>query len=510
MKTSTFLEFIWKDQQNRKVLFRALCLSIISFILFKLLYPYPDFFSDSYSYISAASTNMDISIWPIGYSKFLALFHALTYSDIAFVAFQYFSLQLAAIYFYFTILYFYNTSSITQKALFIFIFINPLSLYLCNTINSDALFAALSILWFTQLIWILHKPLLYQIFIQGILLFLCFTVRNNAYYYPLIAILAFFLSRHTWKAKALGIILPFFLIVPFVIHTRTEAFKLTGTRQFSLFTGWQLANNALYIYDQIEVDSSALPTAEARELNRLSLGFVAYYNSPDYRPFLESFVGNFFIKQSDAPLKQYYFHHFQSAKTEQQVVANWGEASAAFEPFGKYIISHHPIAYVRYFMLPNTLHYFLPPLSHIEVYNYGENNIDPKAQVWFHYPKPEVHCFSHNLQGLLIIYEALFLLFNLYYLLQFIKHLRRDKIIASFINIYSSHWLTAGFILLNFGFSVFATLNILRYQIVPMLLLLAFGLLASDYLEETEKKRKPRSQINVSKDFLTSAENHAQ
>jgi len=116
-------------------------------------------------------------------------------------------------------------------------FVNPLSLYLSNTINSDALFGALSILWVTQLLWIIHKPRVYQLFVQAILLFLCFTIRNNAYYYPLIAIIAFLLTKQNWKWKLAGMVLPFLFIIPFVIHTQNEAYKITGTRQFSLFTG---------------------------------------------------------------------------------------------------------------------------------------------------------------------------------------------------------------------------------------------------------------------------------
>jgi hypothetical protein len=325
----------------------------------------------------------------------------------------------------------------------------------------------------------------------------------------LVAILAIVLSNQPWRNRIVGILLPFLLIIPFVIHTRNEAFKLTGTRQFSLFTGWQLANNALYIYDQIEVDSNKLPTPESRELNRISIKFVNYYNSPEYRPFIESFVGNFFIKQSEAPLKAYYYHHYASAKTEREAVAYWGQAAAKFEPFGKYIIMHHPIAYARYFMWPNTFHYFLPPLSHIEIYNYGGNEIEPVAQKWFHYPKPEVHCISHKIQGFMIAYEALFLLFNLYYLYQFIIYLRRNSFIASFRTIHPSYWLTTSFIVLNFGFSIFATLNILRYQIVPMILLLSFGLLTSDYLEMTPKRRA-KMKMSVSDKFLVPVEKHPQ
>ena len=508
MKTISFWEFTWTDRQNQKALFWALGLSIASFTIFKILYPYPDFFSDSYSYIFAASANLDVSIWPIGYSKFLSIFHFLTYSDTALVAFQYFFMQMSAIIFFYTVLYFYNTSETTRKVLFVFLFVNPLSLYLCNTINSDALFAALSLLWFTQLIWMLYKPKFHQIIIQAILLFLCFTIRNNAYFYPLISVLVILLSRNNWKIKALAVALPFLLILPFVIHTRNEAYKSTGTHQFSLFTGWQLANNALYIYDKIDVDSATLPTPQSRELNRLAISFLQNVQPEEYRQDLESYVGNYFIKEYGAPLKRYYRHHFRSG-TEIQSIADWGKASAIFEPFGKHIIIHHPIAYARYFMWPNTFHYILPPLSHIEIYNYGENDIDPIAQNWFHYPKPEVHCISHKLQGLLIAYEALFLLFNLYFVLQLYLYIRKYKMDFRANTQQLSYLIAGSFLFLNFAFSVFATLNILRYQVIPMFVLLTFGLLISDFLEETAWNNKKITNNILSDKLATHAESHA-
>ena len=87
---------------RRRWLFWGLVISLAEFIVFKIGYPYPDFFSDSYSYISVADANAGIGIWPIGYSKFLALLHAVTPSDTALVAIQYFMLQGAALYFFFT------------------------------------------------------------------------------------------------------------------------------------------------------------------------------------------------------------------------------------------------------------------------------------------------------------------------------------------------------------------------------------------------------------------------
>jgi hypothetical protein len=371
--------------------------------------------------------------------------------------------------------------------LFAFLFINPLSLYLCNYINSDALFAALSLFWITQLICIVNNPKVYQIFTHAPLLFLCFTVRNNAYYYPVITVIAFILSNQSLKWKLSGIILPFVLIIPFVIHTENEAFRITGTRQFSLFTGWQLANNALYIYDQIDVDSAELPTPQAKELNSETIRFFKHVNHSVYRDYLESYVGNFFIRQDEAPLKQYYSRHYGKEASE---IAAWGKASADFEPFGKYIIIHNPIAYVRFFMLPNIWHYFDPPLSHLEKYNYGTNQTDIIAKVWFHYPSTKITSISYSFQGFLLIYAAFFLVFNIYYLWYIIAYTRTQSLSLTKSASQKIFLLIAVFLLCNFGFTIFATVNILRYQYVSMIILLSFSLLTSDHLEKLAVARK--------------------
>ncbi|HMH21386.1 MAG TPA: hypothetical protein VK563_06410 [Puia sp.] len=483
----SFIKFIWQPE-NRKTLLKALGITVVLFIGFKLLYPYPDFFSDSYSYLFAAYANLDISIWPIGYSKFLRAFHHITYSDTALVGVQYLLVQLAALYLFFTILYFYTVSAFTRRVIFIFLFINPLTLYLCNTINSDALFGALSIAWFTQLLWIVQRPRVWMIFSQAVLLFLCFTIRNNAYYYPLVAVVAFLLSRRGRWYKLGGIVMPLFLLVPFILWTQNKAYQLTGTRQFSLFTGWQLANNALYIYDQVSVDPDELPTPQAKELNKISVEFFRHVKPDVYRDVLESYVGNFFIRQPEAPLKTYYSKYYQS-KTELEGVAKWGKASADMEPFGKVMILHNPIAYMRYFVWPNVFHYFVPPLSHLEQYNYGENKVEPIASFWFHYPSTKLRSWSTGFQGIILLpFTAFFLLFNGYFIWQLWVFTRRrgfrDKSLGA------GQWITLAYLVLNFGFSLVATVNILRYQFLPMVILLSFALLASDWLEEVVGQEK--------------------
>jgi hypothetical protein len=489
-------KFVWQIPENRKLLLLSLVISLLSFILFKLLYPFPDFISDSYSYLFAAYAHLNVSVWPIGYSKFLSFFHSLTYSDLALVAFQYFFMQFAGIWFFFTILYFYHSNKTTRVLLFLFLFVNPLSLYLCNTINSDALFAALSIFWFAELIWIIHRPRIYQVFVQAVLLLLCFTVRNNAYYYPPIAIITFIVSRHKSIIKWAGSVLPLLLIGLFITWTQNSAKKLTGVSQFSLFTGWQLANNALYIYDQIEVDSNTLPTSQARELNRTTIAYFKHVNQAVYRDYLEDYVGNFFIRQPEAPLKQYFSRHF-APRNEMGTIVAWAKCSAAFEPFGKSIIMHHPFAYFQFFMIPNFRHYMVPPLSHLEKYNYGENDIDPIAKYWFHFPSLQIHCFSHSFQGFLLIYSALFLIGNLYFGWQWISYMIKTRIFPIGSSLNPTYWLITIFVICNIIFSLASTVNILRYQITSMILLLTFASVLSDYLEERAHQETNKVQIKL-------------
>jgi hypothetical protein len=472
-----YWQHIFANSSNRNRTWTATLLSILLFAVFKLIYPFPDFFSDSYSYLEAARNHWDINIWPIGYSKFLSLVHWFSHSATVLVAIQYFSLQLALLHFYFTLQCLFSPDRLVQNTLFILFFLNPLTLYLSNTVNSDALFAILSILWFTNIIRIVARPMPHQFCTQAILLLLCFTVRNNAYYYPIITILAFLLSPHSTLRKFIGSTLPFALLIPFILFTREASFKLSGTRQFSLFTGWQLANNALYIYNKVSIDSANLDSPQARELNRLAMRFFQPLNPDHFQKYLGSYVGNFFIRQPEAPLKSYFRLRYKP-KTETEIVKCWAQASVGFGEFGQAVILHHPVAYLRYFVYSNARNYLIPPLSHLARYNYGQTSIDPVAQAWFGFRAPRVRALSYTIQGeLLVVYQALFLVANLLFIWQIIGFFARNKHNRLHQPEYRICLIGGAFFLLNLGFSLLSTVNILRYQFVPLIILSGFGLM---------------------------------
>ena len=482
-----FRKFVFGDPQNRQLFWIAIIAMIAEFVIFKLCYPYPDFFSDSYSYLFGAENKLSVNIWPIGYSKFLMALHAVSFKDNALIGFQYFFFVISALYFYFSILYFFKVTDNSKLALYVFLFFNPLFLYLCNYVNSDPLFVALSMIWLTQLIWIIYSPMMYQVFTHAIILFLCFTVRNNAYYYPVITAIALLFSTHRKYIKAIGIALPVLLIFIFVQRTKDAAEELTGTRAFSLFTGWQLANNALYIYKHVDIKTEDLPSPAAKELDTISKNF--YKRVPaDFEDQLSGYVGNFFIRQPEAPLKTYIMRHYRDT-TKLGSVINWAQASADFDEFGSYIMKKNPVAYARYFMLMNAKNYFMPPLEKLEVYNLGQKKVASIAAKWFHYPSNDITSVSPTAQGFILmgfpffclVLHAALLFLMLYYL--FTKKYRSQSKEFNRTLIILTLFHAA-----NFAFSLAATIIVMRYQIFPMIVCVGSIAFMTKLLEPKEEK----------------------
>lgn len=478
----TFNHFIFQNKANRNYLLIATIAAIIQFMIFKILYPYADFFSDSYSYIYGADDNLSFNIWPIGYSWFLRYFHFITSSDTAVVSFQYFFLILSLLVLFFTVRYFYKPAKSTSNILFIFLFFNPLFLYVCNYINSDPLFAALSVLWLTQLIWIIHRPMIYQVVTHGILLYLCFIVRNNAMIYPFLSIAAFLLSNHRRFIKLAGIGFGLLLVLLFINHQRNAAYRLYGQKEFSIFTGWQLANNALYVRGHIDLDPELLPSPESRRLDSFARVFFSS-RKPDFNQRIKYYVANYYIRESKAPLKQY-FLSIDSSVTDREYLLSWAKASIPFKEYGSYVLQHYPLEYAQYFMGLNLRHYFFPPLEKLEVYNLGSKTVWRTAKDWFDYESRNVKVSSYTAQkNILRIFPTLFFFINICfigsvaYLLISKKFKKLDKENRLTIFLIVLFWL------LNFSFSVFSTMNVLRYQVIPLILLFSYTILLIEWAD---------------------------
>jgi hypothetical protein len=477
--STTFPSFVWQAG-HRVYLFVAVIGTIIQLIIFKLCYPYADFFSDSYSYIFAAAAKLDVNIWPIGYSKFLWLFRHITSSDTAVVAFQYLYGQLITLYFFFTLLYFYAPSRTISNIIFVCLFFNPLLLYLSNYISSDALFLGFSLLWLVQLLWIIHRPRTSQVFVHALLIAVLFTLRYNAMFYPVISSVALLISRRALVWKVTGMALPLLLIILFVIHTRNATYMLTGTRHFSIFAGWQIANNALYMYPFITEKNA--PPPECREFDEV---VKAYFNKiPEQMKAISPRDGAFYIKHPKAPLKQYLEDHVDIEQDSTYGIAAWGRVSPIYGSYGKFLIQRHPIAFARYFLLPNTLNYCFPPLEKLEVYNLGQKEVYPLAAAWFHYRSTTIKAISLDVQGIiLLIFPSLFLITNIFFVWTLILWIKTRCTGAENNSFKKMLFLITLLLLTNGVFSILSSPIVLRYQVFPMIICYSFALLIAGKID---------------------------
>lgn len=150
-------------------IYTAIGLIIGQFIVFKQLYPFADFVLDSYGYIYSAVLNLDVSIRPIGYSKFLFFFHHLTHSDMVLVYVQYMAQEFAALWLFYTVLHFFSLAQWMRICLFLFV--HPVLLVVSNSVVCDALFVGYSIVWVTDWVWMMTQPRGYHIVTQVVLAF---------------------------------------------------------------------------------------------------------------------------------------------------------------------------------------------------------------------------------------------------------------------------------------------------------------------------------------------------
>jgi hypothetical protein len=424
---------------------------------------------------------MPVNLWPVGYSIFIHLIHQISSSHYFLVSCQCMLLEIALLYFFYSVLYLLKINRTSTIWLFIFLFLNPIFPYLANCILSDTLFFAVSITLFTQYLWMYHTPSTFNIFIQGLLIALAFTIRYAAIYYPIVSIVAILLSGYKPVLKLIGVIFPWVMIIPFIFYTKQKTKEITGTSEFSVFGGWQIANNALYMYGNIHVDTTDLPDG-TKELDKAAKKYFA-----EKHPTEEDFLfvpGTFFIKVPDAILKPYMRSHVDTATSLFQA---WGKVSPVYKKYGTYLIKTHPLAFIRYYMWLNTRNYFNPYLEKFGNYNLGSDHVWKPAEIWFEMKDNVVRKIPDTKYQTMIfsIYPYFFLILNVYYLFCFFYLLftGRYKIYRSNASII----MATAFLIINFGFSVFATPVVLRHEIIPMIVLFVFCLYMSELMSEEKK-----------------------
>lgn len=474
-KSASFRKWIGEDKFNRIILTGTVVAVIGQFILFKWFYPFPNFMPDSYSYLYAAYQNFDINMWPVGYSKFVRFFSAFTHSDTGLVLVQYLILQASLLYFLFTLRYLLKLNKIVSGILFIFCVLNPVILHVSNFISSDALFSGLSITWLTQLLWLVLMPKDRLLISHAIIILLSFTVRYNALYYPIISMLAITISHISMVKKALSVGIILLLIGLYGAHTVQQYKKQTHTYQFSAFGGWQLASNALFMYAHIRPEDRKPIPKRFSELHHFVDSHMDSLNTIKSRP--DTALGIYYLWDEKAPLKKYMNNRWRNDTITDNLV-KYASEGPLFADYGYTLISRYPKEFVRHFLWPNLINYYVPAPEFLGVYNMGRDSVDQMGKIWFNYKSRAVRSQSRtHLTGITSIYPILLALINCAFVLGIIAllclvGLKPESRLQKVLGLVSVVWLS------NILFSVLASPIVLRYQIFPMVFCFAAAIIS--------------------------------
>lgn len=492
----SFVDYIWRNNGNRAYVLFALVAFLVQFIIFKIRYPFANYMPDSYSYLEAAYTNADVNMWPVAYSKFLRQISVFTHSDKVVVGIQYFFMQCSGLVFLLTLLYFLKPGKVVKNILFAFFLFNPVALYVSNYISADALFIGLSLLWLSSLLWVIFQPRHWQIWVQAILLLACFTVRYNAIYYPLIAVLAFILSRQSWQRKLAGIGLGVLLVLGSFVYTSNKMQEVTGKRQFSAFGGWQLANNALYMYEHVPAAERRPVPARFAKLEKMVREHIDTLNRVKLTK--QDSIANFFYLWSDkGPLVQYMVREWKK-DTVTPTFKRWASEGPLYADYAMYLIRKYPMRFATDFLLPNSVKYAVPPPEFLGIYNMGGDSVGKLAKEWFNYKSQKV-VLSKNEKGIVPIkwYSLFSALVNALWVICLVGMLffngfsQKENVYGKILLLIIGIWV------INIGFSVFASPIVLRYQILFVLLCGSISVICLEIiyklayqLEENKKKHQ--------------------
>lgn len=495
--SQSFKDFLLKDKRNRLILLMAGGLMIIQISVFKFFYPFASYIhGDSFAYLEAAEENARINIYPVGYSNFLRLFSVFNRSDTVLVVFQYLCLQASALFLLFTTFYFYQPGRVIRHMLLGFMTINPLFWHLANLVSSDCLFAALSLTWFSLLLWLVHRPSKSIIFWQALVLFLAFTFRYNALIYPLITLIAFGIIKIPLRQKILGVGAGMLLCGLFVSYTSYQYKQLTGYWQFSPFSGWLMANNAMYAYRYVDSSDRKPVDKKYQTLDNMIRQF--YDSTRDTKKFpTEAMIASTAYMWTPGMSLMKYRDSLFAKDTAAKEFKKWASMGPFYKEYGLHIIKKYPSYYLRHFMWPNSQKYYAPPVEFLEQYNSGRLGVAIQAQKWFGYKESSVRTrIGYGKVWILNYYPILSGIINvlmffglLYYVL--LKGWQYNPVFNKLLFMGAMVWL------LNALFTIGASSAALRFQSFPVLLTTTFTLLLVDWLFQLMKSMQVSTQASL-------------
>ena len=497
MLPHSFRKFIKQDTEIRILLFLSIVIILAQYFVFKNMYPFPNFLPDSYSYIEAAYYNLDINIWPVGYSKFLRFVSVFNYTGAGLFFIQYVLLQGSILFFILTIVFIVNPGKWLIRILFVLMVLNPLWLYVSDFVSSDALFAALSLLWLTTLIWIIYNPGIDLFIFHGLVLFFVFSVRYNALYYPVFSLAVVLFSQVAPKIKLIRVAIVCLPVLGFIGYTTWLYNKQCDTAQFSPFGGWQLASNAMYMYSHVAPKTPGKVPPSLGKLHALTLHHMDSLNGINELLRPDIILGPYYLWDEKAPMKSYLVK-YSAGGPDNPYIKRWAQLAPLYKKYGSWLIGKYPLEFAKYYLLPNFINYYTPSEEFLGRYNMGDDTIGVGAVDWFKYKTNKVHGYSKDkLISITSIFPTSLAIINVLFFSCFLGCIflqvfnKIDNVSRKILKLLLLVWLA------NLTFSVIASPIVLRYQVFPFIFTLTFVIILIGYLIKENHKDAITNKIKA-------------
>jgi hypothetical protein len=235
---------------------------------------------------------------------------------------------------------------------------------------SDSLFISLTVLWLSTLIWVLYNGNLPSALLHMVVLFALIQVRYTGLFYPLFSVCALVYVYRKKLQVALAAI-PLLILWYTYSHSKSEMIRVYKTDTFSAFSGWQTANNAFHIVPYIDLKIGNIRNPELKKIHLVAL------ETPD-SIYKQYGITDVYMWDATKPGKRYFLRYVEQHETHYLI--SWARASVYLNDYGRLLMIKYPVAYFRYFLLPNARLVFFPKWT--EMLEQSEL-IEDKNNDWF-------------------------------------------------------------------------------------------------------------------------------
>lgn len=412
---------VLKRQRSLKLLLPYVT-GIVIFSIFKLLVPDPWFSKDSWDYINIAWRMDPIAYRPFGYPEFLRIVNGLggNYNTVIFT--QYLLFLFSSALFLEKLYSLFQLNLPAKVFCWCLTIYNPFVFYLCNFFVTDIAFASFTSIWLLSLInffLVSGKKSYFWLALHLFMYFLLFRLRFNGLYYPAFALLAAFVYKAPVVKKVAVVLLSIILVAGIVNQIQNYTEKVTGTKVYSALGGWAIANNAIHIYQTVDVED-----VWADEFSILNKAIVQTKS----RVAVTDGITDQYMWQADGPLKSYLF--FKLNYTKRQYMEEYFALAPFFEEFGMELIKTYPVAFLKNFYLKNLRNCIIPRLEILDFKLQNLANIDDKGKNYIRFKRavqPYTQTQIHTVEALKYVYSVINPIIAIAALISVILYIRNWK-----------------------------------------------------------------------------------